>query len=101
MNPNNDLDLLLKKPLTPKQAPGKWEASSLLDDFNTAPEAADKISISDYIEETPDLSKLKFSFLRHLSDVRLNLDFNTKAVLDDQYAAIIDYLIAYLSLIHI
>ncbi len=87
--------LLLKKPLTPKQGPGKWAENSLLADFNAAPEAADKISISDYIEENPDLSKLKFAFLRHLSNVRLSLDFNTRAVLDDQYAAIIDYLIAY------
>lgn len=87
--------ILLLKPLTPQQIPDKWEPGSLIYDFNSSQEVAGKITLSEYVVRTPNLSKLKFQFRRNLSDILSNLDFNAKAVLDDSYAAISDYLIAY------
>ncbi len=86
---------LLSLPLTPKQVPeNRWADGSLLQTIRHTPDSPDKVSLSDYVETTPELSALKYAFESNLAFNRFNLDFNTKTVIED-YPAIRDYLIAW------
>jgi hypothetical protein len=86
---------LLQRSLTPKRIPGNnWARGSILEKFKNTAETPEKITLSDYIDMTADLSELKYAFESYLSGNWFNLDYNAKAVLDD-YPAIRDYLIAY------
>jgi hypothetical protein len=89
---------LLQRSLTPKRVPplngAPWVKNSILEKFKNTRETPEKITLSDYIDMTADLSELKYAFESYLSGNWFNLDYNTKAVLDD-YPAIRDYLIAY------
>jgi hypothetical protein len=86
---------LLQRNLTPKRIPGNnWARGSILEKFKNTAETPEKITLSDYIDMTADLSELKYAFESYLSGNWFNLDYNAKAVLDD-YPAIRDYLIAY------
>ena len=103
-------DGFLSQPLTPKQIAydqngkpaydkdgnpvDKWEPGSILNDLNQ-PSQNDKLSLSDYIAKTPELSKLKYQFQDNLTASRDKQDFNQKAILGDNYLAIRDYLVAY------
>lgn len=86
----------LAKPLTPKRATAndKWDDKSIADELKKAVPADDKITLSDYIDKTAELSTLKYAFQGDISADRLNLSYNAKAVLED-YPAIMDYLVAY------
>lgn len=86
---------LLSLPLAPKQVPeNRWADGSLLQIIRHTPDSPDKVSLSDYVETTPELSALKYAFESNLAFNRFNLDFNTKTVVED-YPAIRDYLIAW------
>ena len=79
---------LLALPLTPKQIPANvWANGSLLQTLQLYKEAPEKRTLSDYFEATPELFNLQCAFEGNLSQNWFNLDFNTKAVLDD-YPAI-------------
>lgn len=90
-----DIQELLGRPLTPKRIPGNtWAEDSLVARFREEDEADDNITLSEYIDLTPRLSKVKYAFQASLAAGWFGLDYNTKAVLDG-YPAIADYLIAY------
>jgi hypothetical protein len=86
---------LLRSPLTPKRIPGNsWAQGSLVYRFKQAPESPDNLTLSDYIDATPELSSLKYEFQSSMSSNWFNLDFNSRTVLEG-YGAITDYLVAY------
>ena len=87
---------LLQRHLTPRRAHEKdlWAPRSLAATFHDAVENDVDLTLSDYIDMTPDLSSLKYAFQGNLTANWFNLDFNTKTVLDG-YPAITDYLIAF------
>lgn len=90
-----DIQELFSRLLTPKRIPGNtWADNSLVARFMREPEATDNITLSEYIDLTPRLASLKYAFQSSLVADRVNLDFNTKAVLEG-HPAIVDYLIAY------
>jgi hypothetical protein len=90
-----DINVLLSRPLTPKKIPeNTWTSGSLADVFKHEAEAPDKITLSEYIDMTAELSSLKYAFQNSLAASWINLDYNTKAVLDG-YSALTDYLIAF------
>jgi hypothetical protein len=91
---------LLRLELTPKrivadedEAP--WDEDSLLYQFDSTSDSEDQLSLSEFIETIPEVSKLKFQFQRDLATNRSSLTYNTKVVLDEDYPAIIDYLVAH------
>ncbi len=86
---------VLRLELTPKRVPGNdWAQGSLLAALKQQKESNDRLTLSDYIDMTAELSELKYAFESYLSANWFTLDYNTKAVLDG-YPAIRDYLIAY------
>ncbi len=94
-----DINELLKRPLTPKKiskvaTDHPWADGSLVYTFKNAPEPADGITLSDYIDMTPRLSSLKYAFQGALAANWFGLDYNTKTVLNG-YPAVMDYLIAF------
>jgi hypothetical protein len=94
------LTRLLSLPLNPKRVltnfnAEPWDPNSILYRINELPDDDSKISLSDYIETVPALSKLKFQFQRTLANIRPNMEYNAKSVLASRYPAIIDYLVAH------
>jgi len=89
---------LLERPLTPRHVPpaagGRWAEGSVAHEFAKLAEAPEKLTLSEYIDLTPQLSALKYEFESNLSANWPNLDYNTKAVLSG-YPALREYLIAY------
>jgi hypothetical protein len=94
---------ILTRDLTPKHTPPvtdasaknfSWADGSLAWWFDDQAEDKAKLTLSEYIDLTSELSSLKYSFQGNLSANWFNLDANTKTVLDG-YSAISDYLIAY------
>ena len=83
----------LSKPLKPKTIPDTWADGSLLKILSTVAEPVDGVTLSEYMDINPDLAGLKTSVISALENSWYDLDFNTKAVLED-HPAIRDYLIA-------
>jgi hypothetical protein len=108
--PPPDIKSTLSRELTPKHTPpvpdpagkaGKdvsWADDSLARWFNDQAEDKNKLTLSEYIDLTSELSSLKYSFQGNLTANWFNLDDNTKTVLNS-YSAISDYLIAYAYLV--
>jgi hypothetical protein len=101
--PLMEVRALLAKPLMPKYVPPKedsWDPASLAFAFSNSEEPADaaglasSTTLSDLIDATSQLSSLKYAFQNNLSANWVNLDYNTRSVLDG-YPAITDYLIAF------
>jgi hypothetical protein len=87
----------------PKHVPPNgdaWDPSSLAFAFSNSEEPTDpdgmarSTTLSDLIDATPQLSSLKYAFQNNLTANWLNLDYNTRSVLDG-YPAITDYLVAF------
>jgi hypothetical protein len=100
--PLMEVRALLARPLMPKYVPPKadsWDPSSLAFAFSNIDEPTDSdgmarsTTLSDLIDATSQLSSLKYAFQNNLSANWVNLDYNTRSVLDG-YPAITDYLIA-------
>lgn len=90
-----DIEELLSRPLTPKRIPANtWADDSLVARFREEAEADDNITLSEYIDLTPRLSKLKYAFQASLAAGWFGLEYNSKAVLEG-HPAVVDYLIAY------
>jgi hypothetical protein len=92
---------VLRAELTPKRIFGNatWEPDSLADRFRDAQEDPDNITLGEYVDRTADLSALKYAFDDLLQTQWLTLDYNTKAVLDEGYPKIRDYLVAFAYLV--
>lgn len=91
-----DVREMLARRLTAKHVPGNtWQKDSLADAFATAKGDAERLlTLTEHIDATPELSKLKYAFTGHLSANEFTLDPNLRAVLVG-YPAIVDYLVAY------
>jgi hypothetical protein len=92
---------VLKQPLTPKRSealaprPPRWANPSLVLTLKNANERDDRITLADYIDKTNQLSELKYRFDELILNERPTLPPNVKVVLDGDYGAIRDYLVAY------
>jgi len=92
--------LLLAYPLKPKKAPKpsrdktSWADNSLAAVLSSAQEHPAQSSLSDYIDQTPELAELKYAFLDSLEISWPVLPFDVRATIKEQ-ANIRDYLIAY------
>ncbi len=87
---------ILERPLTPKRTAGnnRWANNSLGHFFNRQAEEDDRLTLAEFIDGNAELSELKYDFEAKLAQFRGTLEFNTKAVLDDN-SAIRDYLVAF------
>jgi hypothetical protein len=97
--PKKSLDPVevLNEPLTPKRIFGnkKWADDSLADRLEDAVADPGDATLSKLIDSTPDLSRLQLAFRQELTDTWSTLGADARTVLDDRYAAIRDYLVAY------
>ena len=88
--------VVLKAPLTPRRTKAPWWANdSLARKLKGAHVHGDNITLAEYIDKTPQLSQLNYEFDELLLSTKSTLPQNIRAVLDDDYAAIRDYLVAY------
>jgi hypothetical protein len=97
--PKKSLDPVevLNEPLTPRRIFGnkRWADDSLADRLDNAVVDAGDATLSELIDSTPDLSRLQLAFRQELTDTWSTLGADARTVLDDRYAAIRDYLVAY------
>lgn len=98
-DPFQAVKALLSPQLTPKYAPQQnqrdWAAGTLADVFNSTAENANHLTLSDLIDQTPELSALKFQFQNVLAQNWNSIDYNTQQVLGDDAGSIKDFLVAY------
>jgi hypothetical protein len=94
--PLTDVQRMLARKLTPKQVPAnKWQDTSLAAALSAAKsDPAGSITLTEHIDATPELSKLKYAFTGHLRANEFTLEPNLKLVLVG-YPAIVDFLVAY------
>jgi hypothetical protein len=92
----SDVQKMLARKLTPKQVPAnKWQENSLAAALSAArSDPGSYITLSEHIDATPELSKLKYAFTGHLRANEFTLESNLRLVLVG-YPAIVDYLVAY------
>jgi hypothetical protein len=101
---SNSLDVttVLTAPLTPKQLRGEndggesqdsWADDSLGQLLHDAKEHKNDITLSEYIDRTPELSELRFRFDDQLRNLQPSLDYNTQTILSDRLHGIRDYLV--------
>ena len=97
--PKKSLDPVevLNEPLTPKRIFGnkRWADDSLADRLEDAVVDSGDATLSELIDSTPDLSRLQLAFRQELMDTWSTLGADARTVLDDRYAAIRDYLVAF------
>jgi len=91
-----DPAVVLSAELTPKRTPGDptWKSGSLADQLDAATENDSKITLSEYINKTANLSELNYGFDELLLNTWPTLQYNSKAILREGYDGLRDYLVA-------
>jgi hypothetical protein len=88
------VDEVLARLLAPRHANGSWAKDSLCDRLDGTQEDAAALTLSDWVDRSPDLLALRYSFQQSFDASQFDVREDVRLVLSGR-PAVVDYLIAY------